>query len=125
MEFAANSAKEKELKNDAVDQINHIRLFKNIIIPIEIIRARGLETTEYYNKIEAKSIIEQNIDFPLITKPNIKAIQTWNRFKEWLKMKELCTIYDFKAKAKSRLKVSKYKQFYKYKENDGKIRVYQ
>ena len=64
-------------------------------------------------------MIEQKIEFSPIIKSNIKATCTWNKFKEWLKMKELHTIYDFKSKAESRIKVSKYKQFYKYKENDG------
>ena len=65
------------------------------------------------------------MDFPSITKSNIKVIRIWNRFIEWLKMKELCTVYDFKVKVESRLKVSKCKQFYKYKEKDRQIRVYQ
>ena len=109
MEFAADYAKEKELKNDVFDQINHVRLFKNIILLVEIVGARGLVTTECYDKIEVKSIIEWKIEFPPIAKPNTKATQTWNKFKEWLKMKELHTIYNFKSKAESRMKVPKYK----------------
>ena len=51
MEFAAEYTKEKKLKNDLVDQINHVRLFKNIILPAEIVRARELATIECYNII--------------------------------------------------------------------------
>ena len=85
MEFIAEYVKEKGLKNDSVDQINHMRLFKKVILLAEIIRVRGLATIEYYERIEEKSMIEWNIEFSLIEKPNTKAIRTWNKFKEWLK----------------------------------------
>ena len=58
IEFAAKYVKEKKLKNNMVDQMNYVRLFKNIIIPAEIVGARGLATIEYYNIIEEKSILE-------------------------------------------------------------------
>ena len=125
MEFVAEYVKEKGLKNDSIDQINHVRLFKKIILPAEIIRARGRATIECYETIEERSILEQNIELPPIEKFNIKVIQIWNKFKEWLKVKELYIVYDFKMKAESRLKVSKYRKYYKYKEKDGEIRVFQ
>ena len=73
MKFTANYAKEKELKNEIFDQTNYARLFKNIILLVEIVRARGLAITEYCERIEVKSMIEWKIEFPPITKPNIKA----------------------------------------------------
>ena len=99
IEFAADYIKEKEMKNDVFDQINHIRLFKNIILLAQIIRARELVITEYYDKIEVKSMIEQKIEFPPIIKPSTKVTQAQSKFKEQLKIKELYTIYDFKSKA--------------------------
>ena len=74
MEFVAEYVKEKGLKNDSVDQINHVRLFKKVIFLAEIIGARGRATTEYYETIEERSMLEQDIEFPPIEKPNIKAI---------------------------------------------------
>ena len=74
MEFIAEYVKEKGLKNNFIDQINHIRLFKKVILLEEIIRVRGSATTECYETIEERSILEWNIEFPLIEKPNIKVI---------------------------------------------------
>ena len=125
MEFVVEYVKEKDLKNNSIDQINYMRLFKKIILLAEIIGARGLATIEYYKIIGEKSILEQNIEFPPTEKLKIKAIWIWNKFKEQLKIKELYIVYDFKIKAESRLKVLKCRQYYKYKEKDREIRVFQ
>ena len=43
--------------------------------------------------------------FPKVKKLTTKSVRAWNKFKEWLNGIELNTIYDFKEKAESRLKV--------------------
>ena len=58
MEFIVEYIKEKGLKNDSVDQINHMRLFKKVILLAEIIGARGRATTECYETIEERSMLE-------------------------------------------------------------------
>ena len=124
IEFVVEYVKEKGLKNNSINQINHVRLFKKVILLAEIIGVRG-RAAEWYERIEESSMLEQNIEFSLIENPNIKVIQIWNKFKEQLRVKELNTVYNFKMKAESRLKVSKCRRYYKYKENDGEMRVFQ
>ena len=118
IEFVIEYIKEKKLKNEVFDQINHIRLYKKIILLVELVRDQVLATTECYDRIEAESIIEQKINFPPILKLTLKVAQEQNKFKEQIKMKELHTIYDFKSRAESKMKISKCTQFYSYKEKD-------
>ena len=58
MEFVIEYTKEKKLRNEVFDQINHIRLDKKIILQAELVGAWGLATTEYYNRIKVESMIE-------------------------------------------------------------------
>ena len=51
-------------------------------------------------------------------KPIIKSVWAWNKFKEWMNRIELHTIYDFKEKAESRLKVLRDLQYYYYKDEE-------
>ena len=81
-EYINDYIKVAKLPNKVFDQINHIRLFKRAVIPVELTRARGQRTTECYDKIEVKSMLEQNINFLEIQKPTIKAVQAWDYFKE-------------------------------------------
>jgi len=49
-----------------------MRLYKQIIIPAEMVRSRG-EKTECFSRIKAKGIIKWKIKFPQVNKPTIKA----------------------------------------------------
>ena len=40
---------QKELKDEVCDYINHIKLYKQIIIPAELVRSRGRSTIDYFN----------------------------------------------------------------------------
>ena len=46
----------------------------------------------------------------------VKLIQVWDQFKESIKTIELGTIYNFKGKAESRLKVLQSLQYYQYED---------
>ena len=77
-----------------------------------------------YGKIEVKSLLEWKIQFPILNKLTIKSIRIWNTFKKWLKNKEITTIWDFKKIAKSRLKISIYEKYFRYKNEKGEICIF-
>ena len=74
IEYAEQYIKEKNMDNTIFNQINHIRLYKEMIIPVELVRVRGRDRTKAYNKLEAKSILKQKVNFPIVTKPTIKSV---------------------------------------------------
>ena len=82
MEYVTEYIKEKELRSEVYDQINHIQLYKKVILLAEVVWARGLLTTEYYNRIEVKSIIEWKLTFFNVTKLITKSNRAWNKFEE-------------------------------------------
>ena len=49
---------QKRLKDEVYNYINHVRMYKQIIIPAKMISSRGEGKTECFNRIEAKGIIE-------------------------------------------------------------------
>ena len=95
-----------KLKSKVFNLINHVRLYKKVIIPVEIMEARGLRTTECYNEIIAKCMLKWDIEFPLVKKPKIKEKREQDKFKKQLKTIEISTVYNFQIKTKSELQVS-------------------
>jgi ASC-1-like (ASCH) protein len=87
-----------------------------MIILAKLVRVRGSN--------REKSQLKWDVKFPSINKPNTKAVRSWESFKEWLREIELHTIYNFKSKAKSRLKVTRDLEFYQYKDKKQQIILY-
>ena len=68
--------------DDAIfDQINYVRLYKEMIISTELVRARGGERTNAYNELKKKSLLKWNVKFPKVQKPTTKSVRAWNKFK--------------------------------------------
>ena len=125
MKYVGQYIKEKDMDNTIFNQINHIKLCKKIIISVELVGVRGRERTDAYNELEKKSMLKQNINFPKVKKPIIKLVRAWNKFKEQLNRIELNTIYDFKEKSESRLKVSRDLQYYQYEDEEQRVKQYE
>ena len=66
MEYAEQYIKEKNIDDAIFNQTNHIRLYKEMIIPAELVRARGEDRTDTYNELEKKSLLKWNIKFPKV-----------------------------------------------------------
>ena len=58
IEVARQFIKEKELKVHCFDKINYIRIHKRMILPVELVGARGRKQTEICDKIEARSLLK-------------------------------------------------------------------
>jgi len=75
----------KELHKVTYNQINHIHLYKKILLLAEIVGAEGRCETEYYFNFKATSILQWKIKFPKVVKPTTIAKRVWDTFKQWLK----------------------------------------
>ena len=76
---------EKEVHKNTYDQLNHVCLYKKIIIPAELVGIRGGQETKYYYDFDAKSTLQWKIKFLLVLKLTTATKRTWNKFKVWLK----------------------------------------
>ena len=57
MQLVAEFIKERKLNQQSYDEINHVRMYKQMILPAEIVRARGRKLIEVFDNIEAKSLL--------------------------------------------------------------------
>ena len=58
MQYATEYVEQAKLQSKIMDYINHIRIYKKMLLPIELIGATGNGKIELFQTIEAKSIIE-------------------------------------------------------------------
>ena len=104
-------AKNKVHKN-TYDQLNHVCLYKKIIIPAELVEMRGGQEIKCYYNFNAKSILQWKIKFPSVLKPIAATKRTWDKFKVWLKAQTINTVYDFKSYYSSTIKILECKRYY-------------
>ena len=58
IEYAEQHIVKKELENSAYNRINYVQLYKEMIIPVELVEAKGRERIEAFTNIEKKSLLK-------------------------------------------------------------------
>ena len=88
---------------EVLKQINYVRLKKGVLLPCEVVGARGRLRTECFNDIEQPSPI--NWEFEKIISALINHAQKtiWNDFIKWMRLQQVETKWDFVAKWKWRI----------------------
>ena len=71
-----------KLKSEVYNQINHVRLYKKVVLPIELVRNQSRVVTEYFKTLEAESLIEWKFQFLETLKPIAKLRKVWKGFKD-------------------------------------------
>ena len=75
MDLAVEHVKQKEINLQTLSPINHVRLFKCMILPCELIGLTGhKETKSLKNNLE-RSCLMQRIPFPVVLKPSKKSLE--------------------------------------------------
>ena len=98
MDYTKEYVEESHLSTKILPPINYIRIYKKIYLPYELIGTnRRYEIKKMRNQLERR-FVEQNFKFPSMPRPSHKSITLWRQFLEWLKTKDVLTIYDFKNK---------------------------
>jgi len=99
MDFAKEYIEVTQQDIKWIATINHVRLYKKMILPCELVGMNGGKRTKEMKEWNTRSCIQWKINFPTIPKPSKKSIQIWKDFTEWLRTKHIMTIYDFSNKA--------------------------
>ena len=80
MSIAREYVKEKDLLNGFWDEINLIRIYKKMILLLELVGVKGRCRIEAYDNVNKKSLLKWKIDFSKVKKLRKKAIEIWKEF---------------------------------------------
>lgn len=122
MDLATEYVISKKLSEESIAPINHVRLFKRMILPCELVGLMGnCKTKCFHNVLEVSSLVWK-IDFPIVPKPSKKSKNLWKEFLEWMVETQRITVCDFDSKFNSRILVTPDDKF--VKEIKGNETVY-
>ena len=95
MRYAREYVKDDNNKINTLKLINHVRLYKRVYLPCELLGQSGRDQTIAYRDKEAESQIKWTFYHHKIGRPLKKAFKRWNRFVIWLQSLNVKTIFDF------------------------------
>ena len=80
MDYAIEYGKRDEAVDGEREAINHVRIYKKMILPFEVVGFRGAqETREYRNTLEPSSVLWK-VSFDVVPKPRKRLLETWTDF---------------------------------------------
>ena len=68
----------KEIKT--IEAINHVKIFKKIMLPCELVGFRGGKETKELREWSVQSSIKWNVDFEEVIKPHKRLAEEWKKF---------------------------------------------
>ena len=95
MQYAREYTSKSSNETIVLKLINHVRLYKRVFLPFELIGNSGKEQTEAYRIQEKQSQIKQTFYHHNVDKPTQKAFKVWTQFIQWLEKKRITTSFDF------------------------------
>jgi len=105
-----------------VEAINHVRLYKKMILPCELVGFRGNCKTREYREVHEPSSMRWKVKFESVIKPHKRLIEEWKKFMCWLENQEIDTIIDFEEKIETKYEVSADRKYVKI--NNEEIEYY-
>ena len=106
IDYAVKYLKEKQLNERIILRLNHVRSFKQMYLPCELVGLTGQKAIKAIEDIYAKSCLKQKIFFNTIPKPSKKSIQYWTDFTVQLMNQEIVIICDFSKHMSSKFQIS-------------------
>jgi len=95
MDYAKEYVQETNKDENILAIINHVRIYQKMLIPCELVGMQGNQQTREMTNSNTTSCIRWNFKFPKMPRPSKKSIQIWKQYTEWLKTKQISTMYDF------------------------------
>ena len=94
MDYAVDYVKRVQ-RSGVIEAINHVRIYKKMILPCELVGFTGeTETREFRNVLEESSVMWK-VSFNIVLKPHKRIVEVWSQFLEWMKEQHIETIIDF------------------------------
>ena len=106
MDYVVKYVKEKKYSYDVVEAINHVRLFKKMILPCELVGLKGDKETKEAREVCEKSSIIWKVQFEEVRKPHKRLIEVWYGFVQWIKEQQIKTVVDFYQHCSTRYEIT-------------------
>ena len=106
MDYAIKYVNEKELDYGIVEAINHVRIFKQMILPYELVGFCGNKETKEAREVYERSSVIWKVKFKAVRKPHKRLIDEWKEFVKWLKEQHIETIVDFSLNVNTKYEVT-------------------
>ena len=117
MDYAMDYSKEIEI----IEAINHVRIFKKMIIPCELVGFRGGKETKELREWSLVSSIKWNVEFEEVIKPHKRLVEEWQKFINWLRNQEVDTLIDCISRIETKYEISADKRYVKINEENVKL----
>lgn len=102
MDYALQYSKDQKV----IEAINHIRLFKKMILLCKLVRFKGRRVEREISEWQEQSSATWNINFKVVPKPHKRLIEVWSELAEWASEQRIDTIVGFNDKIRTKCKVS-------------------
>ena len=100
MEHARECAHSEVKDIETLELINHVRMFKHVFLPCELLRKSGRECTEASVYDIKLSQLKWTFYHQCVEQPSRRYFKAWKQFLEWLRKQRVKTMYDFEAKVR-------------------------
>ena len=118
MDYAIKYVKEKELTCEVAEAINHVRMYKKMILPCELVGFRGDKETKEAREVFELSTILWKVKFDEVRKPHKRLIAEWIDFVVWLKEQQIETIVDFSKSVNTTYEITPERKYVKQVKNN-------
>ena len=95
MQHAREYVDNGEQKIETLRLLNHVRMFKKVCLPCELLGQRGKEQTVACRENAKKSQIKWTFYHHEVNTPSRKAFRKWKGFIKWLQSRNIDAIFDF------------------------------
>ena len=124
MDYAIEYVEQNELTMKYTEAINHVRIYKRMILPCELTGFYGDKVTKEAREIFETSSLIWNIDFENVRKPHKKLIEIWREFIEWIKLQRIETVIDFDGFVSTKYEISPDQKWVK-ESMDNNVKYYE
>ena len=121
MDYAVEYAKRENAADGEREAINYVRIYKNMILPFEVVGFRGGQETKEYRNMFEKSSVRWKVSFNVVPKPRKRLIEIWTEFLKWLKNQQIETIIDFQQSISTKFFISNDLKYVKVKEDNEEL----
>ena len=95
------------LSINIIPPINHVRIYKKIYLPCELVGFCGQKKTKEFREGFEESSICWRIKFIKVSKPLLKSMEIWQRFIDWLSQQGITIINNFDNQIDCRYQITR------------------
>jgi len=120
MDWAREYIKNEKVPINKLERINHMRIFKKMYLPCELVGFKGQNVTKEMREWNESRAIRWKVMFKEVIKSPKILVEVWKEFVDWLKNQKVDTIIDFDDKITTKYEISFYRRVVKVNNRNTK-----